>query len=249
MRVSAQLYTVRQCGDLADQLQLVAACGFSDVETTGLHGLTPAQMAGIIFGSGLSVRSAHFDWEEFEERFSDIVEVLNLMECRVAVMPWLAPQVRPDTAEGWRVVSVQLSKWANQLMDHGVSLAYHNHDFDLIGEVGDTPLDLILSGGDVFWQPDIGWLVAAGLDPADAIRRHANRILSVHAKDIDPAGGTGDARWRDLGEGAVDWNATLHALASTNCMDLFVEHDETADHVRTLQTGRSFLTEQLAGFE
>ncbi|AXT28905.1 sugar phosphate isomerase/epimerase (plasmid) [Ruegeria sp. AD91A] len=247
MRVSAQLYTIRQCGDLADQLKLVSVCGFSDIETTGLHDMTPQEMARIVHQSGLNLRSAHFDWEEFNERFDDIVEVLHLLECQVAVMPWLAPQARPGTVEGWKAVSGQLSDWADRLRDHCISLAYHNHDFDLNGEPGETPLDQILAQGNIYWQPDIGWLVAAGQCPADLITRHATRILSVHAKDVDPQGGSGDGRWRDLGEGVVDWDATLRALLRTKCTDLFVEHDETADHKRTLQTGRSFLTEQLEG--
>ncbi|WP_298850214.1 sugar phosphate isomerase/epimerase [uncultured Ruegeria sp.] len=247
MRVSAQLYTVRQCGNLADQLQLVADCGFLDVETTGLHAMSPNQMACTIRQSGLNLRSAHFDWEEFDTRFNDIVEVLHLLECRVAVMPWLAPQARPDTARGWKTVSGQLSEWAGRLADHDISLAYHNHDFDLIGAPGETPLDQILAQGNIYWQPDIGWLAAAGLNSADLITRHSERILSVHATDVDPEGGSEDERWRNLGEGVVDWNGTLQALAQTECTDLFVEHDETADHRQTLQMGRSFLTDQLAG--
>ncbi|NOD47472.1 MULTISPECIES: sugar phosphate isomerase/epimerase [unclassified Ruegeria] len=247
MRVSAQLYTVRQCGDLADQLRLVAACGFEDIETTGLHELNPQQMAGTIHQSGLNVRSAHFDWEEFDTRFDDIVEVMDLLECQVAVMPWLAPQARPDTARGWMAVSGQLSEWADRLSEHGIRLAYHNHDFDLVGAKGETPLDQVLSQGNIYWQPDIGWLQVAGLDAAAMIKRHADRILSIHAKDADPDCGTGDERWRDLGEGVVDWDAVLKALADSNCSDLFVEHDETLDHRRTLNTGRGFLTERLIG--
>ncbi|WP_050603882.1 sugar phosphate isomerase/epimerase [Ruegeria sp. 6PALISEP08] len=247
MRVSAQLYTVRQCGDLTDQLRLVAACGFTDIETTGLHELSPQQMAGIIQQSGLNVQSAHFDWEEFDTRFDEIVEVLRLLECQVAVMPWLAPRARPDTARGWMAVSGRLAEWADRLGEHGNRLAYHNHDFDLVGSSGETPLDQILAQRNIYWQPDIGWLQATGLDPAAAITRHADRILSIHAKDVDPKGGTGDERWRDLGEGVVDWGATLKALADSKCADLFIEHDESSDRRRTLNTGRMFLTERLTG--
>ncbi len=245
MRVSAQLYTVRKCGDLGDQLRLVAQCGFEDVETTGLHDLTGRDMAQIIEQSGLRLRSAHFDWEEFEDRFAEISLLLKRLECPVAVMPWLAPEARTDTDEGWNAVSGQLSDWAERLSQFGIGLAYHNHDFDLAGYPTQMPLDRILATGNVYWQPDIGWLAAAGLDPAELIERHADRIVSVHAKDVDPTQ-HGDARWRDLGQGVIDWDAVWTALQKTACADLFVEHDESPAPQTTLQTGRSFLAELMA---
>lgn len=244
MRVSAQLYTVRHCGDLSDQLQLAAACGFTDVETTGLHQLSAGEMAQTVRQSGLRVRSAHFDWEEFEDRFPEILDALHLLECPVAVMPWLAPEARPDTAKGWIAVSGQLSEWAERLSRRSVKLAYHNHDFDVQGDAGETPLDLILSRRDLYWQPDIGWLVAAGLDPSHLIRRYGDRILSIHAKDVNPTE-QGDARWRDPGDGVVDWTAVLRSLRATRCTDLFVEHDESPDPGRTLQKGWLFLMKQM----
>lgn len=245
MRVSAQLYTVRKCGDLGDQLLLAAECGYSDVETTGLHDLSAQDMAQIIERSGLRVRSAHFDWEEFQTRLPEILVLLKRLECPVAVMPWLAREARPDTCEGWSSVSGQLSEWAQRLSRSGIKLAYHNHDFDIVGHPMQTPLDSILATGNVHWQPDIGWLGAAGLNPVDLIERHANRIVSVHAKDVDPIQ-KGDARWRDLGQGAIDWDAVLTALQRTGCTDLFVEHDEPLAPETTLKTGNRFLTELMA---
>ncbi len=244
MRISAQLYTVRHCGRLANQLDMAATCGFADVETTGLHELTPPQMAEIVQRSGLRVRSAHFDWEEFEDRFDEVSAVLNLLDCPVAIMPWLSPEMRPKSRAGWSKVAHQLSAWATRLAAQGVRLGYHNHDFDLLGEAGDTPLDLILSQGNIYWQPDIGWVVAVGLDPVDMVQRHAGSILSIHAKDVDPTE-QGDDRWRDLGQGVVDWGPLLAALARTGCADLFVEHDESPDLKATLETGRRFLEQQL----
>ncbi|WP_081894567.1 sugar phosphate isomerase/epimerase family protein [Ruegeria halocynthiae] len=248
MRISAQLYTVRQVGDLAAQLDLVGACGFADIETIGFHGLSPNDMARQIRRSGLKARSAHFDWPEFETRFFDILDLLDQLECQMAVMPWLTPEARPDTAEGWMAVSGQLARWAEGLAAYDVRLAYHNHDFDLAGRPGQTPLDLILSHDHLHWQPDIGWLAVSQPDPAVLLQRYADRIVSVHAKDADPSAGQGDARWRAVGRGVVDWAVVLQILANSPCADLFVEHDETRTPSDTLRAGREFLLDScLAG--
>ncbi|WP_170361745.1 sugar phosphate isomerase/epimerase family protein [Ruegeria arenilitoris] len=246
MRIAAQLYTVRQLGGLAAQLDLILACGFADVETVGFHDLSPKHMALQVAQSGLTVRSAHFDWEEFETRFDDILTLLDLLNCPVAVMPWLAPQARPGTVAGWQDVADQLSAWAARLAGQGVRLAYHNHDFDLVGPVGETPLDLILAHDTLHWQPDIGWLAVSVPDPAEVLQRYAGRIVSVHAKDAEPASGQGDDRWRNLGQGVVDWPRLLRILNDSPCSDLFVEHDETPDHAETLRTGRKFLMGQMS---
>ncbi len=246
MRIAAQLYTVRQIGGLASQLDLVSACGFTDIETIGFHDLTPQDMVRRVERSGLNVRSAHFDWEEFETRFDEILDLLRLLRCRVAVMPWLTPEARPDTSEGWMDVSGQLADWGAQLAEHDIHLAYHNHDYDLTELSDETPLDLILAQENLYWQPDIGWLAVSQKDPTRLLQRYADRIVSVHAKDAEPSAGQGDERWRNLGQGVVDWPRVLHILESSPCTDLFVEHDETTKHAETLQTGHRFLERHLS---
>ncbi|MEW2915655.1 sugar phosphate isomerase/epimerase [Ruegeria sp. ANG10] len=227
-------------------MDLIRACGFADVETIGFHDLSPQNMARQFAQAGLTVRSAHFDWEEFETRFDDILTLLDLLNCPVAVMPWLAPQTRPDSVAGWRSAADRLSDWAARLAGHGVRLAYHNHDFDLVGPARETPLDLILAHNTLHWQPDIGWLAVSVPDPAAVLQRYAGRIVSVHAKDAEPAAGQGDDRWRNLGRGVVDWPRLLRILNDSPCSDLFVEHDETPNHVETLRTGREFLLDQMS---
>ncbi|WP_165590762.1 sugar phosphate isomerase/epimerase family protein [Ruegeria denitrificans] len=229
---------------MAKQLNLVRACGFTDVETIGFHDLPLLHLTQQVAQSGLTVRSAHFDWEEFESRFDDILTLLDLLNCRIAVMPWLVPKARPVTIAGWQAVAGQLSCWAARLAGYGVRLAYHNHDFDLAGRVGETPLDLILAHEAMYWQPDIGWLAVSTPDPTALLQRYAGRIISVHAKDA--AQGQGDDRWRNLGQGIVDWPHVLRILGESPCSDLFVEHDETLDHVETLRTGREYLMTQMS---
>ncbi|WP_170763924.1 sugar phosphate isomerase/epimerase family protein [Ruegeria lacuscaerulensis] len=202
-------------------------------------------MAQQVESFGLNVRSAHFDWEEYEDRFDDIVYLLSLLKCPVAVMPWLTPEARPDTTEGWTDVSGRLAGWAAQLADHDICFTYHNHDFDLEGHPGETPLDLILAQDALHWQPDIGWLAVSVPNPTDLLQRYSGRIVSIHAKDADPSAGHGDERWRNPGQGVVDWPRVLSVLENSPCADLFIEHDETQNHSETLLTGRGFLTEQL----
>jgi len=241
VQILAQLYTLRAQGGLADQLRLVRACGFSGVELVGFHDLTPQQVVAALAEQGVRARSVHFEWDAFETGLDEIIAYLTLLECPVAVMPWLEPQMRPASLEDWNEAADQLQRWSDELAAHDIRLAYHNHEFELTGDAGQLPMDVILSRPGLCWQPDIGWLVAAHPDPGSLLRKYADRIVSAHLKDTGPA----LRDWRDLGEGRVDWTDVLRLLEDSSCADLIVEHDNPTDPRRTLETGLRFLKRSL----
>lgn len=242
MNFGLQLYTTRQLGALQTQLALASATGFNRVETVGFQGHTPEAAAALLRHHGMSVASCHFDWQEFEQQFEPIQRFLTLTGSRVAVMPWLAPHERPTDSAGWCALRDVLGAWAEQLAAQQVTLAYHNHDFDLQGGLGHSGLDVLLSHPLIHWQVDVGWVVAAGESLSAWIGAYRQKIVSIHAKDVLPEAGRGDARWRDLGEGCVNWSALWAQLKGTSCTDAFVEHDNTPDHLRTLRMGHRMLS-------
>ena len=90
---------------------------------------------------------------------------------------------------------------------NGIRLVLHNHtyeirdgEYDLRGTLERIP-DLQLG-------PDIGWLAAAGVDPADFLRRYAERIVYAHLRDRKSDGSWAEA----MGEGDIDYRAVSDAL-------------------------------------
>ena len=70
-------------------------------------------------------------------------------------------------------------------------------------------------------------------------RRYADRITSVHVKDIAPKGECADEDgWADVGQGTVNWAAAFKALKSSRTLHYIMEHDNPKDVVRFAQ--RSF---------
>jgi sugar phosphate isomerase/epimerase len=90
---------------------------------------------------------------------------------------------------------------------HGVVLNLHNHTYeveedehDLRGTLARVP--------EVKLGPDLNWLLRAGVDPVEFVRRHCDRIVFVHLRDEDAGG-----RWSEaLGEGSMDYDAIARAL-------------------------------------
>jgi sugar phosphate isomerase/epimerase len=51
------------------------------------------------------------------------------------------------------------------LAEHGLKLAWHNHDFEYQRlPDGSRPIDHLIGAAGVFFEPDIGWIVRAGTD-------------------------------------------------------------------------------------
>ncbi len=112
------------------------------------------------------------------------------------------------------------------LLQQGVRACFHNHAGTFV-ETEDE-IERLLAAVDpeiLFLGPDTGHLAWAGVDPLEFVRRHADRIKTMHLKDIDPAvraQGTAagwdystfeqHAIWAEIGEGGVDFAGIFDAL-------------------------------------
>lgn len=135
-----------------------------------------------------------------------------------------------------------LSAFGRITLDEGVSTCFHNH----VGTVIETAdeLDRLLARADeaaVFLGLDTGHLAWAGADAAAICRQYADRITTLHLKDVDDAVrregaaagwdyGTFTSRgiFAELGEGSVDFPAILADLEARDFDGwLIVETDVT----------------------
>jgi sugar phosphate isomerase/epimerase len=120
--------------------------------------------------------------------------------------------------------------------DHGVVVNLHNH----IYEVRDGEFDLnntLERVPEVKLGPDLNWLLRAGVDPVDFIRRRGKQIVFAHLRD-QKAGG----RWPEaLGEGDMDYAAIGQALRDVGFQgDLVIELAHERDFQPTRTYGESF---------
>lgn len=135
-----------------------------------------------------------------------------------------------------------LSEFGRITLEHGVYSCFHNHVGTVI-ETGDE-LDRLLERCDertVFLGLDTGHLAWAGDDPVAVCQRYADRIRTLHLKDIvenvrqrgvaerwDYSTSTDNGIFTELGEGCVDFPA-IKALLDDRGFDgwLIVETDVT----------------------
>jgi sugar phosphate isomerase/epimerase len=249
MKLSVQLYSLRDAGDLATQLQFVREAGFDHVESVCTHGLPAAEFAALLKLHGLHVPSMHVPLSRLESELASVVDDCRATRCPLVVMPWLPMGERPATAAGWAAMGRRLAALGERLHEHGLRLAYHNHDFEFLQYDGRAALDWLFDGvtpSQLAWEADLGWVARAGADPFEWTSRLADRLVALHAKDIAPPHAALDEDgWAALGEGIMPWRRLLSELAHVPLV--VFEHDRPRDVQAVLRTSRVFLERHAAG--
>lgn len=94
---------------------------------------------------------------------------------------WSAPQELDDDA--WARLGEHCSAVASLASEYGMTVALHPHVGTLIetAEQVERALEVV----EVGWCLDTGHLLIGGADPVQFARRHGERVVHVHLKDVD----------------------------------------------------------------
>lgn len=244
-----QLYSSRK-SPLPETMTMVADVGYATVEGYGALFQDPDAVATLKAGldaTGLTMPTAHFGVDMVRQNAGAVIEMCKLLGIQSVIYPYLQPDERPKDARGWTGLGAELAEISKPILDAGLDVAWHNHDFE-VADLGipETPLDLIMNASDALQlELDLAWVHRGGRDPIEFTQRYKDRLLVAHLKDVAADGDNADEDgWADLGHGVMDW-ATLYAeLGKTSVQHLVVEHDNPSDHHRFAK--RSFDT--VAGY-
>jgi inosose dehydratase len=83
----------------------------------------------------------------------------------------------------WARLTARLDTVAELAAGHGLTLAVHPHWDTLVESAADV--QRLLATSAVPWCLDTGHLLIGGVDPADFVADHGDRIAHVHLKDVD----------------------------------------------------------------
>jgi sugar phosphate isomerase/epimerase len=245
--LSIQLYSLRTLPGLPEVLDTVKAAGYRHVELIGSHLDDAANVRQQLDARGLTASSSHVGMAALRDRFDTIMTACQTLGFTQLFMPSVPPEERASPEPYWTQLGRELGRMALRARDRGISLGYHNHHWELTLQAdGRTALDCLFAGaGDapLTWQADVAWLVRGGADPVALMQQHQTRVVSVHAKDLAPAGTCLDEDgWADVGHGVLDWRGSLAPAAVANgARWLVAEHDKPSDPKRFAQNSFTFL--------
>ena len=245
--LSIQLYTLRSLGDLDRVLDAVKQAGYRHVETIGSHLEDANIVRAKLDGRGLKASSSHVSLAALRERLDVVAGACHTLGCEQLFMPSVPPERRQMDAPFWRALGRELGEFAERLRDEGITLGYHNHDWELAPREGTTTaLDLLFEAAGespLTWQVDLGWLVRGAANPKAWVERYRDRVVSAHVKDIAPPGQNADQDgWADVGAGVLDWRDLWRVTRAAGAKWMVVEHDKPANPVASASASFTFLS-------
>jgi sugar phosphate isomerase/epimerase len=126
----------------------------------------------------------------------------------------------------------------------GITVGFHNHDFELTHLVNGIPaFDRLVERlpDTVVVEYDLYWATVAGLDPAAEVSRLGDRVAAVHIKDANTAGQA--PRQCALGDGDLDIDGLLGAAPEDALVvvSLDLMAGDAATLWQAVETSRSWL--------
>ena len=247
MKTSYQLYSSRNFGPLPQTLKMLAGMGYAQVEGYGalFQNLQDSGALGRdLQANGLTMPSGHFGLDLVEDNPDAVIDTAMSLGIEQVFIPYLDAPLRPKDAAGWRDFGARVEKAGAPLVAAGLSYGWHNHDFEFTALTdGSMPIENLFEGGPgLTLEFDVAWCARAGQDPVPWIDKLADRVTSVHVKDIAQEGeNLTEDGWADVGKGTMDWAGLIPRLRATGC-DLFImEHDNPSDDERFATVSLAYL--------
>jgi sugar phosphate isomerase/epimerase len=240
-KIGLQLYTVRDLlkVDFEGTLRKVAILGYREVEFAGILGPNVRRTRELLRSLGLTAPSLHLDYGSLRNNTKSSFDIAHLLGSQFVVCPWLDQSDR-QTTEDWKRICDNLNSIGELATRSGLTLAYHNHDFEFASlAAGIQPYDVLLSRTDerfVKFELDVYWATKGSLDAARVLQGHPSRFRLVHLKDMAKDGST-----TELGHGTIDFARILEAASQSGVRHVFVEQDVSADPLRSIETSIAFL--------
>ncbi len=230
-RISFQLYSARNFPPIEKHLETLAAIGFDAVEPFGgTYKADPQGLRNKCDALGLAIPTCHMPLADLDADRAAVIDQAKILGLETVIVPAIPAEQRTQDAAGWQALGARLHGHADALKVAGLKLAWHNHAFEYVTlPDGSRPIEHLLSGADVKWEVDLGWVTRGGADIATELAKFKGKVAAFHVKDVAPEGVTKDDGWTDIGSGTLDWKALWPAIAAAGTDLLVFEHDAPSD--------------------
>ena len=256
--IAIQLYSVRHAcaDDFKGALTKIKAMGYDGVEFAGLHGHSAAEVKEMCAELGLVPVSAHVAFAELMADPRGVLAQYKEIGCPWVALPSIPTGHRPGE-EKFAQTLEDIKMLGGVARELGITLLYHNHDFEFVKLDGVYGLDAMYQAVPaelLQTELDTCWVKVAGEDPVTYLDRYAGRAPVVHLKDFygerseDMYELIGEANtapkrpsnfeFRPVGAGLQDFPAILAACERAGAEWVVVEQDKPSMGLDEMQSAK-----------
>ena len=144
MKIGYQLYSARDAAerDLEGTLKAIKEMGYDGIELAGLYGKSAAQFRSALDKAGIRAVSAHVPLKEIEQDMFKTISDYKYLGCEYIAVPYTDETSRPGGSGFARALNT-IAKFGRLCREAGLTLLYHNHDFEFVKISGVYGLDFI----------------------------------------------------------------------------------------------------------
>jgi sugar phosphate isomerase/epimerase len=227
-----QLWTLRdeffKGTDPKELLKQVASFEYHHVESfdgaKGMFwGMTHTEFKKYLTDLGMTIHSSHCNLDaDADKKINQAAEI----GMKYLIYPW---EGAGKTVDDYKKLAEKFNTWGTTCNKAGIRFAFHNHDFTFKSMNGQFMQDVLMQNTDaalVDYQMDIFWVVAAGQDPEEWLKKYPNRFRLSHVKDRSktPAAEEGKNSV-ELGTGTINWSKVLKTARETGMQYYMVEQE------------------------
>jgi sugar phosphate isomerase/epimerase len=258
-----QLYTVRDPMASAPlpTLKEIARLGYRNLETFGFdadrlgyYGMDARDFKQVLDGLGLRSTSGHYDLYKHLEAPLPVMRAFvdrcvagaQALGQQYITWPWLAPGQR--TIRHFELLAGRLNEIGEQIKSSGLTLAYHNHEFEFIEQDGKLGYDIIMRETDpalVKLQLDLFWAAhSSRRSPHELFSLQPGRFVMWHIKDMDRKNRD---RYTELGNGTIDFTKIMPEARLAGLESYFVEQGDNfaVDPMSSIATSAAYVKRHL----
>jgi sugar phosphate isomerase/epimerase len=228
-----QLYTLRDdiVTDPKAILTQVASFGYKEIESyegpQGIFwGMSNTGFKKLMDDLGMRIVASHCDINKDFERKAAEAAAIGM---KYLICPYLGPQKSLDDYKRFADTFNQRGEVCKR---NGIRFAYHNHDYSFKLLEGQMPQDVMMQNTDkglVDYEMDIYWVVNAGQNPEEWLRKYKDRFRLVHVKDRQKGvGETSENVSVAVGTGSINFPQVLKTAAENGVQHFMVEQEAYA---------------------
>ena len=243
-KLAIQLYSLRHEfeKDAEGTLRSVRGLGYGYIELAGTYGWSADKWKKLLAETGLKVVGAHMNPEELTTGLAKQIEFQKAIGNHRYILSSLSGE--KHTVEGFTEAAKIMNAAAEKLKAEKGEVLYHNHDFEFQKLGGLTGYAILLKETDpklVKFEVDTYWVEKGGMDAAEFVAEHANRIGTIHAKELRRA----DQSEAAAGGGDINFPAIVE-LARKHDWPVIVEY-EGEDAPAVVKKSAAYLSGLIAG--